>query len=122
MRLLLRLLINAAALYVATRLVDGIAFTGTPLALLGVALVFGLVNTMVRPVIRVLSIPVIIVTLGLFLLAINAAMLLLTAALSRTLGLGFTVDGFGAALLGSVVVSLASLVLGAFVEGEASRE
>jgi len=117
-RLVLRLLVNAAALYVATRLVNGIAFTGTPLALIGVALVFGIVNTAVKPIIQLFSIPVIFVTLGLFLLIINAGMLMLTSSLSGALGLGFSVHGFGAALIGSIVVSLTSLVLGQFLEAE----
>ncbi|HEX4935778.1 MAG TPA: phage holin family protein [Gemmatimonadaceae bacterium] len=118
MSLLLRLLINAAALYVAARFVDGIAFSGPPLALLAVALVFGVVNTIVKPVIQFFSIPVIFLTLGLFLVVINAAMLLLTSSLSRTLGLGFTVRGFGAALLGALVVSITSLVLGRFLDSD----
>ncbi len=118
MSIILRLLINAAALYVATRFVDGITFTGTPAALIGVALVFGIVNTLVKPIVQFFSFPFIIVTLGLFLLVINAVMLMVTSGLSRSLGLGFTVRGFGAALIGSVVVSITSLVLGQFLESE----
>lgn len=118
MSIILRLLINAAALYVATRFVDGISFTGTPAALIGVALVFGIVNTLVKPIVQFFSFPFIIVTLGLFLLVINAVMLMVTSGLSRSLGLGFSVRGFGAALIGSVVVSITSLVLGQFLESE----
>jgi len=116
MSLLIRLLINAAALWVATRLVDGISFTGSTTALVGVALVFGVVNTLVKPIIQFFSIPFIFITLGIFLLIINAGMLLVTSALSRSLGLGFSVRGFGAALLGAIVVSLTSMVLGAILE------
>ena len=116
MSILLRLLINAAALYVAARFVDGISFTGRPAALIAVALVFGVVNTIVKPVIKFFSIPAIFLTLGLFLLVINAMMLLVTSSLSRSLGLGFTVRGFVPALLGAVVVSITSLVLGQFVD------
>jgi putative membrane protein len=122
MSLLLRLLVNAAALYAATRFVDGISFTGSAMALLGVALVFGIVNTMVKPVVSFFSLPAIILTLGLFLLVINAGMLMLTSALSRSLGFGFSVRGFGAALVGSIVVSLTSLVLGSFLEPEKNRK
>lgn len=118
MSIILRLLINAAALYVATRFVDGISFTGTPAALIGVALVFGIVNTLVKPIIQFFSFPFIIVTLGLFLLVINAVMLMVTSGLSRSLGLGFSVRGFGAALIGSVVVSITSLVLGQFLASD----
>ena len=121
MKLLLRLLINAAALYAAARFVDGITFTGKPMALLAVALVFGVVNTIVKPVIKFFSIPVIFLTLGLFLIVINAVMLLVTSSLSQSLGLGFTVRGFGAALVGAIVVSITSLVLGQFLD-EQTRE
>ena len=106
MSLIIRLLINAAALYAATRFVDGISFTGSSGALLGVALVFGVVNALIKPVIQFFSLPVIFLTLGLFALVINALMLMLTSGLSRSLGLGFSVRGFGAALVGSIVVSL----------------
>ena len=118
MSLLLRLLVNAAALYAATRFVDGISFTGSIGALLGVALVFGVVNTIVKPILKFFSLPFIFLTLGLFLLVINAVMLLVTSSLSQSLGLGFTVRGFGAALVGSLVVSIVSMVLGALVEDD----
>lgn len=115
MSLLLRLLVNAAALWVATRFVDGISFTGTVPALLGVAFVFGVVNTLVKPIVQFFSFPVIFLTLGLFLLVINAVMLMVTSGLSRSFGLGFSVSGFGAALIGSLVVSVVSMLLGSFV-------
>jgi len=118
MSLIIRLLINAAALYAATRFVDGISFTGSSGALLGVALVFGVVNALIKPVIQFFSLPVIFLTLGLFALVINALMLMLTSGLSRSLGLGFSVRGFGAALVGSIVVSLVSAVLGLFLPGD----
>jgi putative membrane protein len=104
-RLLLRILINAAALWVAVRFVPGISYTGTPLMLLCVAIVFAVVNTIVKPI------PAVLLTLGLFLLVINALMLWLTSWLSTALGLGFHVDGLGAAFLGSIVVSLVAWVL-----------
>jgi len=97
MRLLLRLFINAAALWVAVRLVPGISFAGNPLLLLAVALVFGVVNTIVKPLVTLLSLPAVLLTLGIFLLVINALMLWFTGWLSTSLGLGFQVDGFGAA-------------------------
>jgi putative membrane protein len=119
MSILLRLLINAAALYAATRFVNGITFKGSIPALLGVALVFGIVNTMIKPILSFFSLPVIFLTLGLFLLVINAIMLMITSGLSRSLGLGFTVRGFGAAFVGSIVVSLVSMLLGAFLDDSA---
>lgn len=113
MKLLLRLLVTAASLWVATRFVDGITYSAPDwLPLLGVALVFGVVNTIVKPIVRLLALPVTLLTLGLFLLVINGLMLQLTSALSGRLGLGFRVDGFGAAFLGAIVVGLTSWVLG----------
>jgi putative membrane protein len=115
MSLLIGLLINAAALYCATRLVDGISFTGNWKALLGVALVFAIVNTLIKPILQFLSFPVIFLSLGIFLLVINALMLLLTSSVSRSFGLGFSVRGFGSALFGSIVISVVSMVLSAFL-------
>ena len=112
MKFLLRLLVTAAALWVATKLVDGISFTGANYAaLLGVALVFGVVNTLVRPLLSLFSFPVVLLTLGLFLFVINGLMLLLTSSLSSRLGFGFHVSGIVPAILGSLVVSVTAGVL-----------
>jgi putative membrane protein len=111
MRFLVRLLINAAALWVATRIVPGVTFTGDPLYLIVVALVFGLLNALVRPILTLLTCPLLILTLGLFTFVINAVILLLTSALSGTLSIGFHVDGFWAAFLGALVVSIVSILL-----------
>jgi len=115
MSILLRLLINAAALWVATRIVNGISFTGDVPTLLGVALVFGVLNAVLRPILMVLTFPFFIITLGLFTFVLNAVMLLITSAASDALGLGFRVDGFGAAFLGALVVSIVSFALSLFV-------
>jgi len=111
MRFLIRLLVNAAALWMATRLVPGVTFDGGTLPFLGVALVFGVVNAFIRPVMQVLTFPLILVTLGLFLLVVNGLMLWLTSSLSASLGLGFHVTGFWAAFWGAIVVSVTSLLL-----------
>src|SRR5437762_9840517 len=111
MRFLVRLLVNAAALWVATRLVSGVTYSGGWLPFLGVALVFGVVNAFIRPVARVLTFPLIIVTLGIFALVVNGLMLWLTSALSSTLGLGFHVNGLWAAFFGALVVSVVSMLL-----------
>ena len=121
MRFVVRLLINAAALWVATRLVPGVSYAGGWLPLLGVALVFGVVNAFVRPVVRVLTFPVVLLTLGLFLLLINGFMLWLTSALSDALALGFHVRGFWAAFWGGVVVSIVSMALTILTDERASR-
>jgi len=111
MSILIRLLINAAALWVATRFVDGISFTGTVPTLLGVALVFGVLNVVVRPILKLLTCPFIILTLGLFTFVLNAVMLLITSAASEALGLGFHVEGFVPAFIGALVVSIVSFAL-----------
>jgi len=95
-------------LWAATRIVPGVSYTGGWIPLLGVALVFGAVNAFVRPVARILTFPIVILTLGLFLLVINGFMLWLTSALSDALDLGFHVQGFVAAFLGALVVSIVS--------------
>ena len=115
MSILLSLLINAAALWVATRLVDGISFTGTIPTLLGVALVFGVLNVVLRPILTLLTFPFFILTLGLFTFVLNAVMLLITSAASEALGLQFHVAGFVPAFVGALVVSIVSFALSLFV-------
>lgn len=106
-----RLLINAAALWVATQIVPGVTFNGGVLPFLGVALVFGVINSTLRPLTKVLTFPLIIVTLGIFALVVNGLMLWLTSSLSETLGLGFSVSGFWSAFFGALVVSIVSALL-----------
>lgn len=113
--ILIRLLINAVALFAAVKLIPGMHFTGGIGQLLLVAFVFGLVNAVVRPILTLLSCPLIVVTLGLFLLVINAVMLWLTSWLSTRFALGFQVDGFLTALLGGLVIGIVSTVLTLFV-------
>lgn len=110
-KFLLRWLANGVALYVAARIVPGIDLGSNVGVVLGVALVFGLVNALIRPLLSFLSCPLIILTLGLFTLVINAVMLLLTSALSRAVGLAFVVEGFWPAFWGGLVISLVSLVM-----------
>lgn len=106
-----RLIANAAALWVASYLLAGISYVGSWPGLLGVALVFGVVNTFIAPVLKVLSLPVQVLTLGLFTFVINALMLMLTGWLATRVGIQFTVDGFVPALLGSLIVSVVSGIL-----------
>lgn len=115
MKFLLRLCATAAALWVAVSFVPGLHWTGGALGLLGVALVFGVLNALVRPLLALLTCPLVFLTLGLFVLVLNAVMLWLTALVSTRLGLGFTVDGFVPALLGALVVSITSAILSIFV-------
>ena len=118
---LVRLLVNALALWVATRLVPGVTYSGEVLPFLGVAIVFGVVNSFIRPVAKLLTLPLIILTLGIFALVVNGLMLWLTSSLSESLGLGFHVSGFWAALFGSLVVSIVSTLLWMFVRDDSTR-
>ncbi len=116
MKFIVWVVVNALALAVATWLLDGITLTGGStedrvVTLLLVALIFGVVNAVVRPVVKTLSLPFIILTLGLLIFVINALMLLLTSWISSQFGLGFDVDGFWTAVLGAVVVMVATWVL-----------
>ena len=122
MPFLARLLVNAAALWVATRVVPGVMFAGSWLPFLGVAIVFGVVNAFIRPVAKMLTFPLIIVTLGIFALVVNGLMLLLTSLLSEALGLGFHVSGFWAAFWGALVVSIVSTILSMLVADSSRRE
>jgi putative membrane protein len=108
---IVRLLVNAAALFVATRVVPGVEYTGGWVPFFGVALVFGVVNAFVGTLTKILTFPLILLTLGLFLLVVNGFMLWLTSAVSETLGLGFHVRGFWPAFWGALVVSIVSTVL-----------
>jgi putative membrane protein len=111
----IQLLINAGALYVAVLLVPNLDFAFEPddawLKFLVVAFIFGLVNTFVRPILRILTFPITMMTLGLFLIVINALMLLLTDAISDELSLGLSVGDFLAALLGAIVIAVVGFAL-----------
>jgi putative membrane protein len=115
MHFLLRLVINAAALWVAIQIVPGIDYRGQWVSLFFVALVFGVLNASVRPLLKLLTLPLLIVTLGIFVFVINALMLMLTSWVSGMLDLGFHVTGFWPAFLGGLVISLVSLMLSLFV-------
>lgn len=119
--LLIRLIINAVALWVATRLVPGISAEGNIVTLLVVALIFGSVNAFIRPLLSILTCPLQILTLGLFTLVVNALMLWLTGFIATQLGLGFTVDGFLPALLGGIIVTVVSIILTMVMRGDERR-
>ena len=121
MRLIVRLLINAAALAVAAWAVPGIHYEGGG-ALALMALVFGIVNALIRPIVMVLSCPLLILTLGLFTFIINACMLLLAGSLAKMFGIAFFVDGFGAAFLGAIIISVVSIILSLLLPNPKRRE
>jgi putative membrane protein len=118
MGVVLRILINAAALWAAVQLVPGFRFDFEGDAWVGflvVALLLGLVNTIVRPVLKLLSMPAVILTLGLFLLIVNAIALSITVWLADALGFPLNSDGFLSTLLAALVVSLVSWALETFL-------
>jgi putative membrane protein len=110
-RAILQVLANAGALYLAARIVPGISYEGGPLYLIGAGLLLGLINLLVKPVVSFLSCPLIVLTLGLFYLVINALMLKLA---DFFLG-GLRVEGLLAAILGGCIIAFANWVLRAFV-------
>jgi putative membrane protein len=124
-RLVLRLLVTAASLFAAVALVNGVDLVGvtpgklpspqTLLNLLIVAVIFGLINAIVRPILKRLTCAITFFTLGLFIFVINALMLLLTSLIARQFEIGFTVDGFLPALFGSVVITVMSVILSVVV-------
>lgn len=106
-------LINAVALAVAAYLVPGIEIVGQPAwaTLAAMAVVFGLVNVLIRPILKLLTCPLIILTLGLFTLVINGLLLWLASWVGQRFGIGFEVAGFWPAFWGALVISLASFLL-----------
>jgi putative membrane protein len=112
-----QILINAAALWVAVMITPiDFVFAGDGWwKFLVVAVIFSVVNTYLRPILRILTLPISVLTLGLFLIVINALMLLLTGAVSAELNLGLSVPDFWAAILAAIVISIVSLLLSLFV-------
>ncbi|MBO0937958.1 phage holin family protein [Fibrella sp. HMF5335] len=110
MGLIIRVLISAVAVYIASRFVPGVRVANFETALI-VAIVLGLLNAFVKPILTILTIPITVLTLGLFLIVLNVLMVYLTASLVS----GFRVDGFIAALLFSIVVSVVTWLIDAIV-------
>ncbi|HEX6336623.1 MAG TPA: phage holin family protein [Jiangellaceae bacterium] len=116
MSLIIRLIVNAIALWVATVIVSGVELEGAStqdrvITLLVVAAIFALVNVVVRPIVKILSLPLYVLTLGLFTFVVNALMLLLTSWIADQFDVPFSVDGFWSAILGGLVISFVSWVL-----------
>ena len=122
--LIIRLLVNAIALAAASWLVSGITLQGATtgkrvLTLLIVAAIFGVVNAIVKPVVKVLSFPLLILTLGLLTFVINAVMLWLTSWITGKLDVQFHVDGFWSALFGALIISVVGMILNAVLPEKA---
>jgi putative membrane protein len=125
-RFVVRILAGAVALAAAAWLIDGISVgPGTTgeriLTLLAVAVIFGLVNAFVRPIVRLISIPLFIITLGLFTFVVNALMLLLTVWIGDQFDLAFEVDGFWSALLGALVISVVTFLINVLLPDQYER-
>jgi putative membrane protein len=114
--LILRWAINAVALYAAIAIVPGLQTANQNWqAYIWLALIFGLVNALVRPILKFLTCPLILLTLGLFTLVINTGMLYLTSRVGDFFGIGLSIENFLSAFLGAIVISVISLVLTVFV-------
>ncbi len=122
MRILLRWLINAIAIWVAIKIVPGIRSEGGWMVIAAVALILGLVNALVKPLLKLLTCPLMMLTLGLFTLVINAVVLLITSWLAGSLGLPFEVGGFLPAFLGGLVISVVSVILNIFLHDEDEKK
>jgi putative membrane protein len=116
MKLILRIVINAIAIWVTTLLLAGFQFSGSVINLIIVAVIFGLVNAFIRPIVKLLTLPINILTLGLFTLVINTLMLILTAWLSGSLSLeGGVFQSFFTAFIAAIIISVISTVLSWFL-------
>jgi putative membrane protein len=122
MPFLVRLLINAVALWITPHVVSGISYQGSWASLFLVALVFGVLNASLRPLLKLLTFPLLILTLGLFTFVINAFMLLITGWISDRMNLGFHVAGFWPAFWGGLVISIVSLVMSLLVKSRRRNE
>jgi putative membrane protein len=115
-QLIIRFVVNGIALWIAALVVDGVdveasTTTGEVLTILAIAAVFAVVNIVVRPIVKILSLPLYVITLGLFTFVVNALMLLLTSWIADLLDVPFHVDGFWSALLGGLVISFVSWMI-----------
>lgn len=110
-KFILRWVINAIALFVAVSIVPGVNLEGGWASIAWLALIFGLINAFLRPLLSFLTCPLIILTLGLFTLLINTFLFWLTSQVGQAFGIGFTIDGFWPAFLGGLVVTVVSIVM-----------
>jgi putative membrane protein len=117
-RFFLRWIISVVAFYAAILIVPGIHYSGGWLGVLALALIAGLLNAFIRPLLQLLTCPLIILTLGLFTLVINTLIFSFTASIGRGLGIEIQVDGFWAAFFGGLVVSIVSVILSLILKDE----
>ena len=120
-RFILRWAINTIAIFLAIRFVPGISLQSSWVSIIWLALIFGLVNAFLRPLLQLLTCPLIILTLGLFTLLINTFLFWLTGQIGHAVGISITINGFWPAFLGGLVVSIVSVVLTMILKDELKR-
>jgi putative membrane protein len=117
-KFILRWVINAVALFLAAYFVPGVSLQGDWTSLIWLALIFGLINAFLRPLLKLLTCPLILLTLGLFTLLINTFLFWLTSQVGQAFGIGFTIEGFWPAFLGGLVVTVVSVVMSLIFKDE----
>ncbi|OGW56132.1 MAG: hypothetical protein A2Z09_02065 [Nitrospirae bacterium RBG_16_43_8] len=121
-RIFITWLINTIAIMLAIKFVPGITFFGEWWGILLTGVVFGLVNTFIRPIIKFFTLPLLIFSLGLFTFVINAAMLGVTSWVSERINLGFHVEDFLSAFVGAFLISIVSMILSCLVNGKQTKQ
>jgi putative membrane protein len=121
-KFILRWVVNAIALFLAVYLVPGVNLEGGWVSILWLALIFGLINAFLRPLLTLLTCPLIVLTLGLFTLLINTFLFWLTSQVGQAFGIGFTIDGFWPAFLGGLVVTVVSVVMSLILKDEFKKK
>jgi len=117
-KFILRWAVNALALYLAVYFVPGVNLEGGFVSIIWLALIFGLINTFLRPLLKLLTCPLIFLTLGLFTLLINTFLFWLTGEIGQAFGIGFTIAGFWPAFLGGLVVTVVSVIMSLILRDE----
>jgi putative membrane protein len=117
-KFILRWIINAVALFLAVYFVPGVNVQGGVISLIWLALIFGLINAFLRPLLKLLTCPLIFLTLGLFTLLINTFLFWLTSQVGQAFGIGFTISGFWPAFFGGLVVTVVSVILSLILKDE----
>jgi len=118
MSLIVKLLVTALAVWLAVQLVDGLDYSGSWVGLLVIALILAVINAFARPLVTVLSLPIVLLTLGFFLLVINALMFGLTIWISGQLDLGLSSTGFWATFFGALIVTIVSWIAEAVLDND----
>jgi len=110
-----RWMLSGLGLLVAVALIPGLHYDGGVLGFVVLALILGLLNALLKPILAILTCPLMLVTLGLFMLVLNALLLFAASFLGRSIGIRFYVDGFGAAFLGGIVISIVAFLASALI-------